>query len=665
VISVVIASLLLGCAARRDPAAGVVGPRVAEIPLWRSSPRGTKMYVLAELPDGVQRVFMVDTGASMSVLSADVAAAVGLSVQPDRRTLVGLGGTAPYHRARVDGLRVGPYTVDDLDFAVDVPGVPRYAGLVPLAGILGNNVWGHFQMAIDYPANLLELSTDDALFVPASATSLFFDGERARVRATGLAALGDARVEQDLVLEVDTGATGLVLSGSSAEDLSRVSTEGLELLFGVGAPRDLPVSNFLRPTRRVHVLELMVGGARLTTPYDAMWINYEPGRPAVGPSGMSGLLGHALLDGHRVVFDFPGGRFGVMPSARRVNPRDLHAWRLERLGRSRGADAALERSRILAHLGRMEDAAQAAQRGLSGDPESAPLRVMLARLHRADGDEAAAAALLEGLSVEVLLAEGELIAQVNSLWLFDRNDDALALARKATALAPDDSHAWVALADALRASGEPTGARRALQRANLLDEDPDGHLLRRAWISSEEGDFNAALTHVRRRIELYPGGKVAPWFYTQLIAGSGHEGLLQADLDRIVARLHPGDGPLDMLAAGYRATGEATRSHSLMEEGRSRDCVETTEDDASRANCEAWYAAVGGGDLQIARERIDAALEAAPGRAEYLDTLAVVLEAQGEVAEARDTAWRAARLVPDDVYLLWQAVRLDAALGGG
>ena len=39
-------------------------------------------YVLATTPDEKQRLFMVDTGASVSVISTEVAQELGLAVQP-------------------------------------------------------------------------------------------------------------------------------------------------------------------------------------------------------------------------------------------------------------------------------------------------------------------------------------------------------------------------------------------------------------------------------------------------------------------------------------------------------------------------------------------------------------------------------------------------------
>jgi Tfp pilus assembly protein PilF len=79
----------------------------------------------------------------------------------------------------------------------------------------------------------------------------------------------------------------------------------------------------------------------------------------------------------------------------------------------------------------------------------------------------------------------------------------------------------------------------------------------------------------------------------------------------------------------------------------------------SEKNCEAWYLALSHQDLPEARKQIDIAVAAEPNRPEYLDTLAVVLDAQGNVADARAAAFRAASLAPDNVYLLWQAARMD------
>ncbi|MFZ5476193.1 MAG: hypothetical protein ACOZNI_05405, partial [Myxococcota bacterium] len=63
--------------------------------------------------------------------------------------------------------------------------------------------------------------------------------------------------------------------------------------------------------------------------------------------------------------------------------------------------------------------------------------------------------------------------------------------------------------------------------------------------------------------------------------------------------------------------------------------------------------------LDDARARVAEALAAEPANPAWLDTAAVVAAASGDLAAARAHALRAARLSPDDPYLLWQVDRLS------
>ena len=651
-----------GCALHPRPVgSGPVGLHEVELPLYRAHPGGDKLYVEATLSDGEPRFFLVDTGSSVSVLRADVARELGLEVRPVGGHLVGLAGATTWNQAELDRISLGALSFHGVEFAVGVPGVPSRAGLVPVAGLLGNNIWGELRLTLDYPANMLRLEAAPMGGLGPHAQPMYFNGQHITTGAVIVAEGGDMVIRQPVLLEVDTGARGLVISGSSGAGLEPLVTEGWEPIYGIGAGDDLPANNFLRQTRRVGVRAVEVGGARVDVDMSATWINFDRSRPPVGPVGMPGLLGHKVLEGHRVILDYPNQQMLLLPGSEEATPRDLHERHLARLRPER--EHRVERARLLAWLDRGPEAMRTLRQHLAQDPGDPRAVALLARLVRQEGDPSGALEALMALDAGTLVDVEELIGVVNGLWLDDRGDEALLLARQATAARPGAPHAWVGLADALRASRDPVDARKALAEANRLDENPDGHLLRRAWIASDEGDVFAGLTHVRRLLELHPTGGVALWFYThqareaEATTGTAAHRLLRADIQRSIARLHPGDGPLDFLAAAFRELGDEARAQELTESGIARDCA-SARSATRKANCTAWYLALGGGSLDQAAQQIATALVEEPERAEFLDTLAVVHEALGEDAKAHEAAWRAARQYPDDIYLLWQAERL-------
>jgi tetratricopeptide (TPR) repeat protein len=638
----------------------VQGPPFATLDLWRAQPGAEKIYVAADPGDGKERLFLLDTGAAISVLSREVADQLQLAVEDSGQFIVGLGGQAAWEKATIADLRLGPFEVRGVDVAVDVKGVPDVAGLAPVAGILGNNVWGHFVLGVDYPADTLELALPGGMEVPRSAEPVVFDGEHFTAGAVLVAQSGKEKVRQSVLLEVDTGARGLIIDGVFGEGLESVATEGEEPIFGVGMD-DLPPQNFLQSTRRVPIVAIEVGGRTVKKDVSATWINYEHGARKIGPLGMPGLLGHQALADYRVVLDFPGQRMALVASERAPRQNDMHVRYLAELERASDDESALERVDVLAFLDRRAEARAAFDAFEREHPGSPRAALVDARLRRLEGDAERALAIVTGLDALTLLHEDELIAAVNGLWLAGRAAEGLRLAEDAARAEPTAVAAWVALSDARRAAGDLAGAREAITEANRLDENPDGHLLRRAWIAREDGDRFAAITFARHAMHLLPMDGRAAWFYAMEVAGTPEEGMFRNDLGRALARLHPGDRPFDFLSAAYAELGETAEAASFMALGRDHDCP-LAPNPMSEKNCQAWYQALSHQDLPDAREQIETALAADPNRPEYLDTLAVVLHAQGDVADARAAAFRAASLSPDDVYLLWQAARMDAEL---
>lgn len=647
------------------------GPRSAELDLWRPSPGGTKLYVEAELGDGVRRMFLLDTGAAVSVLTAKAAAELNLRPGAPEGELVGLGGSVAYSSTVIDSVRLGGFTLHDVSFALGVPGLPDQAGLVTIDGILGNNVWGQFQLAIDYPANVLELHRPGTLRLPAEAVPMFFDGEHARAALTVQVEIDGAPVRQTLAVEIDTGARGLLLSGPAPRPLQAAAREAEEPIYGIGAGDDLPPSNFLRTTRRIPLQAAEIGGVPMAKLGYATWINFAPSRAHIGPQGLPGLLGHEGLSDHRVIFDYPDQRFALSPPLRAPRPQDIHRWALQaRRGREGGATPR-DHALWLAAVDQPEAAARRLRKQLRQRPEDTDARVLLARLHRDAGQLDRAEALLAALSPAELVDANEIIAVVNTAWLRGAPADGLRLARAAVEARPESAEAYVALSDAARVIEAWSDAREALREANALDQNPDGHLIRRAWIASAEGDAWGAAAHLSRLLELYPHSGMTLGVFAD-IADPHREGARGAaappamasvfaqQLQIAAGRIHQDDGPLDFLTGAWSAAAQPGRAEAARTAGVRRDCASAPRADAGW-NCEAWYLALAGTDLDRARGLAERALSVHPERADYLDTLATLYEAEGALPASADAARAAALRAPDHLYLLWQASRRGQA----
>ena len=637
------------------------GPRSGAVKLWRIDGAGTKLFVEADLGDGVPRLFLVDTGASISVLDPETAARAGVVAGPSSGELVGLSGRARYRLAQVQRLGIGPFALDAVNFAVGISGLPRRAGAVPIAGILGNNVWGEFGVAIDYPANRLELYQPGALSLPPTAAPMAFDGQHASTALTVVVDVHGDELRQTVAVDIDTGARGILLNGAVPAAWTDIARSGEELIFGVGAGEDLPAASFLRRTERAPIQAVELGGARVEDVGSATWMAWGGGDSRIGPARMPGLVGHEVLDGHRVVFDFPGQRFALLPAERPPKRRTVAAWALQRTPRWGPHAAPLaDRAVWLQTESRPAAARRVVRRAVRRSPESDALVVLAARLDRAAGRIPASRAALGALSAGRLVDLDEVVAAVNGAVLDGDRAGALRLGMAAVAERPAAPAAWVALSDAYRWSGALPEAREAMRTALSIEQNPDGHLLRRAWLSAEEGDVWAARAHLVRLVQLHPHGGPGLYFLATLDAHDPAFVVLQEQLRATQARLHLGEGPLDFFASALRAAGDPS-SAAVAAAGAARDCRDPQRAPGLRANCEAWHLALAGVDLDRAERLVERALAATPHDAAVLDTRAAVAEARGDAEGACAAALAAARADPADVYLLWQAWRRASA----
>lgn len=102
--------------------------------------------------------FALDTGASATTISPDLASTLRLTTTPIP-SITGGGGAIAASATRLRSLRVGPRSVSEVDVAV-TGALDRIAGAIgqKLDGILGFNFLKHYRVVLDYPNESLLLA---------------------------------------------------------------------------------------------------------------------------------------------------------------------------------------------------------------------------------------------------------------------------------------------------------------------------------------------------------------------------------------------------------------------------------------------------------------------------------------------------------------------------
>ncbi len=635
-------------------AAEVRGPSKTTVEMLRMGPEGTKVYVRATLPDGSAGIFMVDTGADVSVLAVPTAQRLGLRLTTGSQ-IAGVTGVADVRVGELAWLRLGDNTVTDVEVAVGAPFRAEIASGVPLDGILGNNVWSRFVMDLDYRADELTLYRPGTFKMPKKAAPMRFDGGHLFAPVQFVHADSPNQVGRSWVV-LDTGAHDLLFRGSAAVTFPGEWTEGVEPILGVTSSDTLPASALLRSTRRVAADRVALGGVRLEVDFDVVWMDFDSPR---GRDSWAGLVGNEVFDGHRVIFDFWGGEFAILPGRGKPAFHDARqeVLQLEMARHGRAPGRTLIRASLMLAMDRMEEALVELESLVRSDnPELAEVRrtaiALVARIRRSRGEFARADELYAMLKPHHLIEEGELVGVVNGLLLQGHLDEAERIATIAREDAPEEGDAWVAWADVQLARGSVSEANEALLEAAHLHGNPDAHLLRRARVAIARRDQDAALSLLRDGLQLNPLDGKLLWFYARVAGAEDRETLL-SDLASAVARVHPRMLPRDFLAGAMSAAGESDDARLHMRKGIARDCVR--DEPSSHDNCVAWYQTLGGVQLDDALERVQRALLLEGERSDFLDTLAMVHLARRDLGAAREAALAAARMSPEDPYMLWQA----------
>jgi hypothetical protein len=236
--------------------------------MYRSSDNGERIFVSAELPGVGKQYFMVDTGSSVSAIRADLIDEMELYVERKNGYLSGVSGRVPWLETVIPEIKLGSLNIDKVAFAVAVEGLPTQAGLVPIAGILGNNIWDQYTMDIDYGLERIQLHPEFEF--SDSAQKVTYDGQH--ILAPVELQFANDRV-QTLIANVDTGSSGLILNAIHAPQLLDHAVQSKETIMGVGADRR-NMQDYVLDTHSVDIDTIKLGG--LTQDYTVPAILLSP-----------------------------------------------------------------------------------------------------------------------------------------------------------------------------------------------------------------------------------------------------------------------------------------------------------------------------------------------------------------------------------------------------
>ena len=636
-----LSSLIVGCIPHPSQAVHTwqSNNNTVELPVLRSNKNGERLFVSVDLPTVGKQYFMVDTGSSVSAIRADLVDEMQLHSSRKNGYLTGVSGRVPWIETVVPEIKLGPIKLSNTAFAVSVEGLPTQAGIVPIAGIIGNNIWDQFVMDIDYGLERIQLHKEYAF--SDTAQKVQYDGQH--ILAAMELAFGDNGI-QTILANVDTGSSGLILNSIHAPQLLEHGVKSRETIMGVGADKN-NMQDYVVETVNVGINSLTLGG--LTQPYTEQAILVTP-----PDDGFISLVGYHALENKRLIIDFEDERIQIEPSPSDLPVRNLHKDYLQSI--QWGTMEASPMTEIQLHfiLGEDTAAVRKLKRLINKDGNS-EYRVALANHYYNVGNIEGALEELEKIDEEILLELGLMEAFILTYVHADQMKKAHILLAKELRRTTVVSHTyWLAsLLDLM--NNDIAGSKDWLYKAER--HGSEDYYVHKALLKHRGGDITGAIATLRMDVQKHPLGNHSLWFLAQLAKDTEYAALAKSTIDAFLPLMHSRRSSLDFLSAAYYELGETELAVSISQIGKTRDCDTLETED--RQNCYAWYDALVHNNLTDNISTMEQIVHDNPGRADFADTLAVLYRANGEVANSVEMSRQAMIFSGSDPYMIWQALR--------
>jgi tetratricopeptide (TPR) repeat protein/predicted aspartyl protease len=584
--------------------------------------------------------FMVDTGASTSIINQRVSRSLGLQLNMKEQPLVGLGGIHTYYTT--DAMVSFEGKEQDVQFAVGVQGLPEQIKGVPISGILGNDFFEHYIVELDYPKHRLQLySQDEYTWKSSKETIPMSYHSRAIHVDIELKEEGGENVSLDAIL--DTGAQYVLLRDSDIPSkIRRVPTQKYLLGLGSNSPFWVKESMLYQSIRFRNNEDFL-----FESPKNAYIIPNE--REGYMPQN---IIGSEVFTDKTLLIDYQNQQLQIQQSSKgnvKHSDYDISNLMLNRIRRNPDDYNLDVKLQILVASRNLEEALDTIKQYEQMENEKSSPRITNFKLQilmlSQKYDEVAKT--FSQIEEENICDVTDLRSVLYSLAMSEDQDYMQSLLQ---------SDSIPCIVDNLRLQSDLYMLLGSYERAfEILLQDRNSSseqiLLRKAILSNLLGKDLESISYLRSTLQNERTLHSTMYIYIDQYHTSEYRNILTNDLEGF----HSNPIVLDMQTWGWMKLDQKERALDYMRLGLQKDCQQLQ--DAQHRNCIAWYEILADENMSAHSKTIRQLIDDHPYEASFLDTYAMILYNLGEKEEAKKY-WRMALVLsPDSEYMLYQYIR--------
>lgn len=260
---------------------------------------GNEIVIKARINGGAEAKFIVDTGASQSVI--DKTAAASLGSHPVSTFSVTAGSKAvPLSYTKLPTLAIGDITLFDIPVLVtDLSNI----GEKP-AGLIGANILRRFLVTIDYDEKKLTLADPRSATVPANAATI---ATKPVFGGTALIVKGQLDNGSAMSFLVDTGASFNNLPQSLAKTVYSGSVLPVGAIYGLDGQK--------MNIGTLKLKQLKIGSVTVPSPVFTVAPDRNPAQHGLFTASAMGILGNPVWSQFRTTVDYRNERLILEPQA--------------------------------------------------------------------------------------------------------------------------------------------------------------------------------------------------------------------------------------------------------------------------------------------------------------------------------------------------------------